>query len=81
MKTNEGGADRIVRVVLGLIALGLAFVEFEVMAGNLLGIVIAALGAIALFTGIFGFCPAYKICGLSTSKEECCGDSCECNKE
>ncbi len=73
MKLNEGNADRIVRVILGLIALTLAYIEFDVMAGSLLGIVIAAIGAIMLLTGLFGFCPAYKLCGMNTCKKSCCG--------
>jgi len=66
MKANEGTIDRVVRVVLGVVLLGLAFVRLGVMDRSIGGIVAAAVGAIALLTGIIGFCPAYKIVGLCT---------------
>ncbi len=77
MKANENGMDRGIRVVLGIIALAAAVMLFDVMDGAIAGIIVAAIGAILLLTGIAGFCPAYKLVGLSTcqkgEKKECCG--------
>jgi len=58
MKTNEAGWDRGLRVVLGLALLGLTIVGPQTLWG-LAGIVLIA-------TGIWGFCPLYRIFGLST---------------
>ncbi len=58
MKANEGKTDRIARIILGLILLSQLFIGPK----NISGIV----GLIPLFTGIIGFCPLYKILGLST---------------
>lgn len=77
MKTNEGGVDRAVRVVLGIVALIASFMWLGVMDGNVLGIIIAAAGAVLVITGFVGFCPAYKICGLSTCNVKCCDGSCD----
>jgi len=77
MKSNESGADRAVRVVLGIVALIASFMWLGVMDGNILGIIVAIVGVVMLLTGLVGFCPAYKLVGLSTCKKECCGDSCE----
>ncbi len=81
MKSNESGADRALRVVLGIVALISSYMWLGVMGAEILGIVVAAVGVIFVVTGIVGFCPAYKICGLSTCKKECCGDTCGCSKE
>ena len=66
MKANEGGIDRAVRVLVGIGLLGAAFLKLGVMDGALLGIVVAGVGAVALVTGVVGFCPAYMLLGLKT---------------
>ncbi len=81
MKSNESGADRATRVVVGIIALIVAFVVLDAMDGAILGIIVAVVGGIMVLTGAVGFCPAYRLVGLSTCKKECCGNSCGCSKE
>ena len=63
MAANVGGADKAIRIVLGIVLLLSGF--FHVVTGNL---VIAAyvVGAIALVTGLFGFCPAWAIFKVNT---------------
>jgi DUF2892 family protein len=58
MKINEGGLDRVIRVVVGLAILSLAFVGPHTPWGYL--------GVVPLVTGIVGFCPAYALLGLNT---------------
>ncbi|HVP21712.1 MAG TPA: DUF2892 domain-containing protein [Anaerolineaceae bacterium] len=65
MKANESGLDRLIRVVLGVVFLALSF--GNVVTGGF-GIVLIILGAIALLTGIVGFCPLYALLKLSTKK-------------
>jgi hypothetical protein len=65
MKTNESNLDRIVRILFGIILLGLYLLGY--VAGGL-GIVFVILGAIALITGIVGFCPLYALFKFSTKK-------------
>jgi len=57
MKSNVGTIDRIVRILIGLSLLtaGLVFQS----AWGLLGLV-------PLFTATIGFCPLYRLVGLST---------------
>jgi hypothetical protein len=81
MKANENGTDRAVRIVLGIIALVASYMWLGVMEAQVLGIIVAAIGVVMLFTGFVGFCPAYKLCGMSTCKKECCGDSCGCTSD
>ena len=63
MAQNEGTTDRVVRVVVGAAALAASF-AVGISTGG--GIVLAAVGAIALITGATGFCPLYRAFGLST---------------
>jgi hypothetical protein len=65
MKTNESGLDRIIRVVVGIVLLGLYFMG--IVTGGL-GVVFIIVGAIALITGVVGFCPLYALLKLSTKK-------------
>ena len=58
MTRNEGTIDRVLRVVLGLILLALVFVGPQTPWGWI--------GIVPLVTGLVGFCPLYKIFGLST---------------
>lgn len=58
MKLNEGAIDRILRVVVGIAVLSLAFVGPRTPW--------AYLGVIPLLTGIIGFCPLYAILGVNT---------------
>lgn len=66
MKVNEGGIDRVIRVLVGIVLLAVAFLKLGVMDGSVWGIVAAVVGAVALVTGLAGFCPAYVLLGLKT---------------
>ena len=57
MTTNVGTVDRALRVIVGLALLGLA-----VFGGHWWGWI----GAVPLVTAAVGFCPAYRLIGLST---------------
>jgi hypothetical protein len=58
MTRNIGSADRIIRIVIGLAVLSLYFVGPKS--------VWALLGLIPLATAAIGWCPPYKILGIST---------------
>ena len=58
MKSNVGGIDRVLRVVVGLALIGLT------LAG-VIG-VWGWIGVVPVATGLFGFCPAYLPFGMST---------------
>jgi hypothetical protein len=65
MKTNESMVDRIIRGVAGLVLLALYF--SNTVTGTL-GIVLAVVGAVALLTGLVGFCPLYSLLKIQTNK-------------
>ncbi|MEI7702997.1 MAG: DUF2892 domain-containing protein [Deltaproteobacteria bacterium] len=56
--TNEGTADRAIRIILGLAVLSLAFIGPKTAWGWV--------GVVPLATGFVGFCPLYKILGVNT---------------
>lgn len=58
MKSNSGGIDRILRIVAGLVLLGLT------LTGNI-G-VWGWIGVVPLATGLLGWCPAYTLLGINT---------------
>ena len=58
MKSNVGGIDRILRIVLGLVLIGLAATGTVGLWGYI--------GAVPLATGVIGWCPPYALFGWST---------------
>ena len=60
MKANEGGADRAIRIIVGLVLIALVFVGPQTPIGWI--------GAIPVATGLIGWCPAYTLFGMNTCK-------------
>ena len=58
MKTNVGGIDKILRIVIGIVLIALA--AFGVVG------VWGWIGVVPLVTGLLGVCPAYSLLGAST---------------
>lgn len=63
MRTNEGTTDRILRAAAGVVALVIALMAGLGSVGGILMLVVAA---ILLVTAATGFCPLYRVLGLST---------------
>ena len=60
MKKNVGGIDRVIRIVLGLVLIGLTLTE-QIGVWGWLGVVVLA-------TGVFGYCTPYRLFGINTCK-------------
>ncbi len=58
MKLNVGGVDRILRIVLGVVLIGLAATGTVGWWGYI--------GVVPLVTGLFRFCPLYSVVGMNT---------------
>jgi len=65
MKKNMGGIDRIVRIIIALIAVTLYFTN---IINGTLAYVLLALSAVFVLTSFMSFCPLYSIFGLNTCK-------------
>ncbi len=68
MKCNVGGIDRVLRIVVGLVLVGLA-VSNEVGVWGWIGI-------IPLATGLLKFCPLYPMLGINSCGTGCGGSGC-----
>lgn len=55
---NEGMADRLIRIIVGIIVIALVFVGPKTPWGWL--------GLVPLITGLVGWCPAYTLFGIRT---------------
>jgi len=63
---NVGSVDRVVRALLGVVALVLAVSTLGAMNGALWGIIAAVVGVVMLATAAMGMCPLYLPFKLST---------------
>jgi len=58
MKANVGTVDRLIRIVAGVVLIALAALGTIGLWGYI--------GIVPLVTGLFRFCPAYRLLGLRT---------------
>lgn len=54
---NVGSADRVIRLILGLVIIGIGY-YYQSWWG--------AIGIVPIFTALIGWCPAYMPFGIST---------------
>ena len=60
MNINEGGIDRGLRIIVGLVLIGLTLADKIGLWGWI--------GVVPLVTGVVGWCPAYFLFGFKTCK-------------
>lgn len=60
MKTNEGKLDRTLRVIAGLVLIGLAVTGTIGVWGYI--------GVVPLLTGAIGLCPLYSFLGINSCR-------------
>ncbi|MCC5903592.1 MAG: DUF2892 domain-containing protein [Halomonas sp.] len=60
MKANVGGIDKVARIVVGAVLIGLALTGTIGVWGWI--------GLLPLASGLFNFCPLYPVLGISTCK-------------
>jgi hypothetical protein len=58
MHINENTFDRVARIALGLLLIALTVVGPKTLWG--------LVGLVPLVTGLVGFCPLYRVLGIST---------------
>ena len=69
MQCNMNNTDRALRSALGLVLIAVA-IWLPAMAGYpLMALLTGAFGAANVFSGIFGFCFAYRLAGISSRKK------------
>jgi hypothetical protein len=65
MTVNVGSADRVIRLVVGLVLIALALTAGWGMVGTLVS---AVVGGILIVTALGRFCPLYRLIGVRTCK-------------
>ena len=67
MKPNESQIDRVIRVGIAVVAVVVAII---VGPASVVGIVLFVVAAVMLVTAAVGFCPLYRVFGISTCSVE-----------
>lgn len=62
---NEGTWDRVIRVVAAIVLAYFGWITWPGAAS----VVLFVIGAIALFTGVVGWCALYSLIGVSTKRK------------
>lgn len=62
---NVGTTDKSLRLGAGLVLLAIAFLALGGLASTS-GLIATIVGGILVATGLFNFCPAYKLLGMNT---------------
>lgn len=60
MQLNVGKPERVIRVIVGLVIIGVG-VYYQSWWG--------AIGLVPVLTGVLGWCPPYQLLGISTNKK------------
>ncbi len=67
MTRNVGPEDRVVRIV---VAIGLAVLIYFNVLNGIAAIIAGVVAAVLLLTGLFAWCPFYKLIGVDTAIQE-----------
>ena len=67
MKKNMGGTDRMIRIIVAVIA---AILYFTGTVPGTLGIILLVVAGVFLLTSFLNFCPLYTVLGINTNKKE-----------
>ena len=65
MKTNVGTIDEVIRILIGLVFIGLYFAH--IITGTV-AIALLVLAGVFILTGLFNFCLIYIPFGINTGK-------------
>lgn len=69
MELNVGSADRLVRIILGVTLLAIAYFQpLGPWPSDVLTYLVVAAGIVVLATGVFGMCLLYRLFGTSTRR-------------
>jgi hypothetical protein len=69
MNANLGNLDRVIRIILGLALIVAPLLNIPaVWSSAVLSYGSMAVGLVLVVTGLFRFCPIYRIFGISTCK-------------
>ncbi len=65
MKTNMGGTDKAIRLLIAVILVSLYFLG---LIEGVIGIIALVVAAVFILTSVISFCPLYTVFGIKTCK-------------
>ena len=65
---NVGSADKIIRIVLGVVLLALSFAKMGGFS-SAMGILAVIVGVVLIATAVINFCPLYRVLNMRTTKQ------------
>ena len=65
MKTNMGGTDKAIRLLIAVILVSLYFLG---LIEGVIGIIALVVAAVFTLTSVISFCPLYTVFGIKTCK-------------
>ena len=69
MAKNVGSADKIIRLIAGVLLIALPFVSgLATFESSAVTIGSVAVGAVLIGTALFNFCPAYRLLGIRSCR-------------
>ncbi len=66
---NVGQTDKIIRILADIALIAASFLALGGLATTI-GLVALVVSAVLIVTGLFNFCPAYKILGIGSLKKQ-----------
>ncbi|MDP8232884.1 MAG: DUF2892 domain-containing protein [Candidatus Zophobacter franzmannii] len=66
---NEHNIDRIIRFVLAAVLLFWAMFQWPIALAQPWPLLAAVVAVVLVVTSVIGFCPLYKVVGMSTAKK------------
>lgn len=70
MKRNLGNLDRVIRMVLGIVLLYLAFFHADWFSSDIAYFAVVIFGLINVITSAIAFCPLYAMANIGQDKAE-----------
>jgi hypothetical protein len=67
MEKNMGNVDRLIRSIVAVV---ITFLYITGLITDTLAIVLGIVAIVFLLTSVVGFCPLYKLLGISTNKSK-----------
>jgi len=69
LERNLSTMDRVIRTILGLVMIYVAYFESEVLSSLSLSIILGVIGIFFIIIAIISVCPLYNLIGLSTYRK------------
>ena len=67
---NLSRLDQVLRIGVGVVLVYMGFIDTSLIGDTYLAVTVGAFGAVNIVVGIGGYCPLYRLAGISTRHSE-----------